>query len=145
MTDRHLRRVGKDCLVSFEASLYSVPAQRVRAGQRVEVRASPDTITLHALPRSGSGAAQVPSGSLLLAVHSRAAVRGTWVVDPTHWDGLPDGHTRSTTIDPPRRTGDPLGAWVRKGQQADGGFVVRRCDAVGTCGLQLAPCACWLL
>jgi len=26
VTDRCLRRVGKDCLVSFEASLYSVPA-----------------------------------------------------------------------------------------------------------------------
>ena len=111
VTDRHLRRVGKDCLVWFEASLYSVPARRVRAGQRVEVRASPDTITLHALPSSGSGAAQSPSassGSLLLAVHGRASVRGSWVVDPTHWDGLPDGHTRSTTIDPPRRPGDPL-------------------------------------
>jgi hypothetical protein len=23
--DRHIRRVGKDCLVSFEASYYSVP------------------------------------------------------------------------------------------------------------------------
>lgn len=39
VTDRYLRRVGKDCLVSFEASLYSVPAARIRAGQRVEVRA----------------------------------------------------------------------------------------------------------
>ena len=118
VTDRHLRRVGKDCLVWFEASLYSVPARRVRAGQRVEVRASPDTITLHALPDSRSGAAEDSSGSSLLAVHGRAAVRGTWVVDPTHWDGLPDGHTRSTTIDPPRRTGDPLPACAADAEQA---------------------------
>jgi hypothetical protein len=32
VADRHLRRVGKDCLVSFEASRYSVPAKRVRSG-----------------------------------------------------------------------------------------------------------------
>jgi len=118
VTDRHLRRVGKDCLVSFEASLYSVPARSVRAGQRIEVRASPDTITLHALPSNRSGAAQGPPVSSLLAVHGRAAVRGTWVVDPTHWDGLPDGHTRSTTIDPPRRTGDPLPACAADTDQA---------------------------
>ena len=112
VTDRHLRRVGKDCLVSFEASLYSVPARRVRAGQRVEVRASPDTITLHALPHSGSqasrGSEAAAASSALLAVHARAAVRGSWVVDPTHWDGLPDGHTRATLVEAPRRAGDPL-------------------------------------
>ena len=108
VTDRHLRRVGKDCLVSFEASLYSVPARRVRAGQHVEVRASPDTITLHALPSSQSGTAKGSPTSTLLEVHARAAVRGTWVIDPTHWDGLPDGHTRSTVVEQPRRGGDPL-------------------------------------
>ena len=114
VTDRHLRRVGKDCLVSFEASLYSVPARRVHAGQHVEVRASPDTITVHALARSGS--APTPGRpapersapeSLVLTVHARAAARGTWVVDPAHWDGLPDGHTRRTLLDTPRRGGDP--------------------------------------
>jgi hypothetical protein len=69
VTDRDLRRVGKDCLVSFEASLYSVPARRVRAGQRVELRAGPDTVTIHALPgQAGSGA--------LLAAHTRAPQRG---------------------------------------------------------------------
>jgi len=109
VTDRHLRRVGKDCLVSFEASLYSVPARRVRAGQRVEVRASPDTITLHALPHNGSQAAGLV-GSSVLAVHARSVVRGAWVVDPSHWDGLPDGHTRSTSVEAPRRSGDPLPA-----------------------------------
>ncbi|MGI8524040.1 MAG: IS21 family transposase [Nocardioides sp.] len=115
VTDRHLRRVGKDCLISFEASLYSVPARRVRAGQSVEVRASPDTITVHALPGTAgtSGPAGAAGSSLahgatstVLAVHTRSAVRGAWVVDPDHWDGLPDGHTRSTVLDPPRHRSD---------------------------------------
>ena len=121
VTDRHLRRVGKDALVWFEASLYSVPARRVRAGQRVEVRASPDTITLHALPGNRSSPAAAAeassSGSSVLAVHARAAVRGTWVVDPSHWDGLPDGHTRATILEAPRRSGDPLPAGAADADQ----------------------------
>lgn len=92
VADHYLRRVGKDCLISFEASLYSVPAHRVRAGQRVQVRASAEAITIHALEADGGG---------VLAVHPRTARRGCWVVDPAHWDGLPDGHTRATTIDGP--------------------------------------------
>src|SRR5206468_274766 len=41
-------------------------------------------------------------GSTLLATHPRAVGRGARVVDPTHWDGLPDGHTRAvTTADAP--------------------------------------------
>lgn len=106
VTDRHLRRVGKDCLISFAASLYSLPARRVRAGQLVEVRAATDTIAVHALPGSQPGG-QAATGELVLAVHPRAAARGSWVIDPAHWDGLPDGHTRATTADPPRRGGDP--------------------------------------
>jgi transposase len=94
VTDRHLRRVGKDCLVSFQASLYSVPATKVRAGQRVEIRAGVDTITVHTLPPD-----TLPDQSSVLTVHARAARRGSWVVDPTHWDGLPDGHTRATTVE----------------------------------------------
>ncbi|MFG1874274.1 IS21 family transposase [Sphaerisporangium sp. NPDC049003] len=90
VADHHLRRVGKDCLVSFEASMYSVPAQAVRAGQRVQVRACADTIAIHALQADGGG---------VLAVHPRAARRGSWMVDPSHWDGLPDGHTRATVIE----------------------------------------------
>ncbi len=31
--DSHLRRVGKDCLLSFEASLYSLPARRIGPGR----------------------------------------------------------------------------------------------------------------
>jgi transposase len=94
VADRHLRRVGKDCLVSFEASFYSVPARRVRAGQRVELRASTELVAIHALP-TGANVGE------LLAVHPRAAVRGSGVIDPAYWDGLPDGHTRATIVDPP--------------------------------------------
>ncbi|WP_435260503.1 Mu transposase domain-containing protein [Streptomyces sp. 1222.5] len=30
VTQRHLRHVGKDCLVAFDANLYSVPARNRR-------------------------------------------------------------------------------------------------------------------
>ncbi len=100
VTDKHLRRVGKDCLISFEASFYSVPARQVRAGQRVQVSLEPATgdprataVTIRALGVDGGG---------WLATHPRATTRGAWVIDPSHWDGLPDGHTRATTLDPPR-------------------------------------------
>jgi hypothetical protein len=91
VTDAHLRRVGKDCLVSFEASLYSVPAKQIRAGKRVELRVAAAQITIHALDGT------------LLASHVRASVRGSWVIDPSHYDGLPDGHTRATVIEFPHR------------------------------------------
>lgn len=99
VADRHLRRVGKDCLVSFAASLYSTPARRVRPGQTVEVRVAPATVAIHSLTAG-------PDGSTLLAVHPRAATRGSWVVDERHWDGLPDGSGRATTD----RLSDPLPA-----------------------------------
>ena len=35
-----------------------------------------------------------------LATHPRATRRGAWVVDPDHWAGLPDGHTRATIVEP---------------------------------------------
>src|SRR4051794_5817533 len=95
VTDRHLRRVGKDCLVSFEASLYSVPARRVRPGQRVELRVTPELVAIHALTAESAE----EQGSLL-ACHPRAVRRGAWVVDEAHWAGLPDGHTRATCLDP---------------------------------------------
>jgi transposase len=85
---QHLRRVGKDCLISFESSMYSVPARLVRPFQRVHVRAGDTLVTICALPADGGG---------LLAVHARARKRGSWVVDEAHWDGLPDGHTRAVT------------------------------------------------
>lgn len=98
--ESHLRRVGKDALISFEANLYSVPASRVRPGQRVAVRAGTDTLTIHALTPD-------PAGQDLLAAHTRASGRGQWIIDPTHWDGLPDGHTRATVVDLPTRPAPP--------------------------------------
>ena len=65
-----------------------MPARLVRALQRVEVRPSIDTVVIRALPADGGG---------LLASHPRATKSGTCVVDESHWDGLPDGHTRATT------------------------------------------------
>jgi transposase len=99
VAERFLRRVGRDCLISFDASWYSVPARQVRAGQRVEVRVDADTVTVHAT-----------AGGPLLATHPRATRRGSWVVDPAHWDGLPDGHTRATVIDFPSRSAQPTPA-----------------------------------
>ncbi|MQA06854.1 MAG: hypothetical protein GEV07_30565 [Streptosporangiales bacterium] len=100
VAESHLRRVSKDCLVSFAASMYSVPARRIRAGQRVELRVSPEAVAIHALTADTATDAAEAS---LLAVHPRAARRGSWVVDDTHWAGLPDGHIRATVVEPPRR------------------------------------------
>jgi hypothetical protein len=96
--EKYLRRVGRDCLISFEGSHYSIPARAAdgrpaRAGQRVEVRVAADLVSIHRLPVDGD---PIP-----LAAHPRATRRGSLVVDPTHWDGLPDGHTRAVTLDPP--------------------------------------------
>jgi hypothetical protein len=77
--DRHTRRVGKDALISFEASHYSVPWRKVRPGGRVELRVTPTEVAVWSLG----------SGQELLATHPRAG-RGGWVVDQAHWDGLPD-------------------------------------------------------
>ena len=102
VTEKHLRRVGKDCLVSFEASFYSVPAKRVRAGQRVQLQvdggagggADGGVVSIHAAGVDGGG---------WLTSHPRARERGSWVVDPAHWDGLPDGHSRAVALEPPTR------------------------------------------
>jgi len=109
VADRHLRRAGPDCLVSFEASLYSVPAGKVRAGQRVELRVTPALVAIHALTASTAATATSPAAGMrkqaeglpgtLLACHPWAVRRGSWVVDPAHWDGLPDGHT-APPVDP---------------------------------------------
>jgi transposase len=98
VTDKHLRRVGKDALVSFEASFYSVPARQIHAGQRVQLQVDGEAVTIRALPTETG-----PGGSGWLATHPRARERGSWVVDPTHWDGLPDGHTRAVVIEQPTR------------------------------------------
>jgi Integrase core domain len=95
--EKYLRRVGRDCLISFAGSHYSVPARAAdgrpaRAGQRVELRVSADTVTIHRLAIDGE--------PIVLAAHPRATGRGSLIVDPAHWAGLPDGHTRAVTIDP---------------------------------------------
>ena len=94
VTDKHLRRVGKDALVSFEASFYSVPARQVRAGQRVQLQVDGEVVTIRAVGSEGGG---------WLATHPRARERGSWVVDQSHWDGLPDGHTRAVVVEPTAR------------------------------------------
>jgi hypothetical protein len=71
--------VAKDCLISFQASCYSVPWRQVRPGVRVELRVTPARVAIWSLGRQPR----------LLATHPRAAHRGTWQVDQTHWDGLP--------------------------------------------------------
>ena len=125
VTDRHLRHVGKDCLVAFEANLYSVPAAKVFPRQLVEVRASSATVSLHAT---------VPdeNGITLLAVHPRASGRGNRIVDPEHWRGLPDGHTRATTTshEPDGDPADEL-ATRRRRHQRQGAldFLLARSEA----------------
>jgi hypothetical protein len=80
VVERHTRRVGKDALVSFAASHYSVPWRQVRPGSRVELRVTPAEVAVWSLGRQPQ----------LLAVHAHAPGRGAWVVDEAHWDGLPD-------------------------------------------------------
>jgi transposase len=127
VADRHLRHVGKDCLVAFEANLYSVPAVKVFHRQLVEVRASAATVSLHAtIPDE--------NGITLLAVHPRAAGRGARVIDPEHWRGLPDGHTRATTTgdehDPAADPADELAARRRRHEQTGAlPFLLARADA----------------
>jgi transposase len=77
--ERHTRRVAKDCLVSFEASCYSVPWRVVRPGVRVELRVTPAEVAIWSVGRQPR----------LLATHPRATQRGTWQVDDGHWAGLP--------------------------------------------------------
>jgi transposase len=91
--ERHTRRVGKDALISFAASHYSVPWRKVRPGSRVELRVTPVEVAIFSLGREQQ----------LLASHPRALGRGGWVVDQTHWDGLPD---RADTPPLPPCTGD---------------------------------------
>jgi hypothetical protein len=83
-------------LISFEASCYSVPARLARPGQRVQLQIHPDPDV--------TGSASTPWASTAAAGSPpipRATRRGTWMIDQTHWDGLPDGHTRATTTETP--------------------------------------------
>lgn len=90
VAERHLRPVGKDCLVAFGGNLYSVPARKVRPRQLVEIRATKSQVILHST-------APDASGETLLAMHSRAVGRAVRVVEEAHWDGLPTGKGRRTT------------------------------------------------
>jgi Mu transposase, C-terminal domain len=100
VAERHLRPVGKDCLVAFAGNLYSVPARKVRPRQLVEVRATKSQVMLHSTVPDASG-------ETLLAAHPRAVGRGAVVKQDEHWDGLPTGKGRRTTTgdvtQPPRR------------------------------------------
>ncbi|MGW2184280.1 Mu transposase domain-containing protein, partial [Streptomyces sp. NPDC001732] len=121
VTQRHLRHVGKDCLVAFDANLYSVPARRVRPRQLVEVRATKSQVTLHSTVPDASG-------QTLLAVHPRAVGRGARIVDETHWDGLPTGAGRRVTTgdalpsprrnQPPKTEAGPLQALLNRATAA---------------------------
>ncbi|GGP56939.1 transposase [Streptomyces melanogenes] len=107
VAERHLRPVGKDCLVAFDGNLYSVPARKVRPRQLVEIRATKAQIMLHATVPD-------PGGQTLLAMHPRAVGRGVRVVEETHWDGLPTGKGRRTTTGnvPPQPRPQPRGEEV---------------------------------
>ena len=89
VSERYLRRVAKDCLISFEGSLYSLPWREVRRPMRVEVRVTSDQVRLH----------RVGGDNALLAAHSRSRVKGAWVVDQSHWAGLPDGRDAGTSVE----------------------------------------------
>jgi hypothetical protein len=93
VTETHLRRVGRDALISFAGSSYSVAARAAdgrvtRAGQRVEVRVGVEHLEVWRLPVDSPDRAP-----LLLARHPLAAARGQMIVDSGHWAELPDGHT----------------------------------------------------
>jgi hypothetical protein len=68
--ERHLRSVGKDCMVSFEATVYSVPWRAVRRRMRVECPVTHDTtVAIWSLGLSP----QLPDA------HARSWRKGTWV------------------------------------------------------------------
>ncbi|MFD5408260.1 IS21 family transposase [Streptomyces griseorubiginosus] len=90
VAERHLRPVGRDCLVAFGGNLYSVPARKVRPRQLVEIRATKSQVMLHATTPDASG-------ETLLSSHPRAVGRGVVVKQDEHWDGLPAGKNRRTT------------------------------------------------
>jgi hypothetical protein len=105
VAERHLRPVGKDCLVAFGGNLYSVPARKVRPRQLVEIQATKSQVMLHSTVADANG-------ETLLAAHLRAVGRGVRVVEETHWDGLPTGKGRRTTtgdVLPQSRRERPLG------------------------------------
>lgn len=83
--DEHVRTVGKDCLISFEADHYSVPAAEVAARMKVLVRATADHVMI----------CRLDTPAKVLATHRRGRRGHEWIIDPSHWDGLPDGTGRA--------------------------------------------------
>ena len=83
--DDHVRTVGKDCLISFEANHYSVPAAEVAARMKVLVRATADHVMI----------CRLDTPAKVLATHRRGSRGHEWIIDPSHWDGLPDGTGRA--------------------------------------------------
>ncbi|MDD7965523.1 IS21 family transposase [Actinomycetospora lemnae] len=110
VSESHLRRVGRDSMISFEGSSYSVAARAddgraTKAGQRVEVRLEATELVIRRLPLDS------PNGTAIeLGRHPRAGQRGQRVVDPAHWAELPDGHTRATTVEATHATSDAAAA-----------------------------------
>jgi hypothetical protein len=100
VAERHLRPVGKDCLVAFGGNLYSVPACRVRPWQLVEIRATKSQIVLQSTIANADG-------ETLLATHPRAVGRGVRAAEEVRWDGLPTGQgcraTAGDVLPQPRR------------------------------------------
>lgn len=78
ISERHQRSVGKDCLFSFEGSVYSVPWEKVRRRMRVELRVTATEVVVYTLEPDQK----------LICRHPRAAIKGSWVVDSEHWLGL---------------------------------------------------------
>lgn len=83
--DDHVRTVGKDCLISFESDHYSVPATQVTARQKVLVRATAVHVTI----------CRFDEPARVLARHRRGKRAHEWIIEDSHWDGLPDGSGRS--------------------------------------------------
>jgi hypothetical protein len=74
-TYEETRLVSWDCLISFAGSRYSVPW--AYAGQPVWVRSS-QGVRLQVRSQHGE----------VIATHALAAVKGSTVIDPTHYEGL---------------------------------------------------------
>jgi transposase len=121
--DRHLRSVGKDCLLSFEASLYSVPWQAVRRWMKVECRVTHDNVAIWTLGPTPQ----------LLATHRRSRRKGAWVVDRSHWDGLP--HAPEAAVPPCETVGadelEPVRARIPKAATPVGRRDLTTYDKVG--------------
>jgi hypothetical protein len=117
VANRHLRHVGKDCLVAFEANLYSVPAARVSHRQLVEVRARAATISLHAT---------VPdeNGVTLLAVHPPRSAAAP--ASPTPTTG---SRCRTGTPAPPLPAASPSPAATTMTADAAAANPLARCSS----------------